>query len=73
MLNPFREVFVKYELLAYLSTSASRLGYKTCEVPVKREYPKNSKTPTKISFFKGNFDLLKTLFINMVGGYNEKI
>lgn len=67
--NPLREIFVSYELLAYLSVRATQLGYKACEIPVTREYPKG-KTPTKISFFKGNFDLLKTLFKNMRGEFN---
>lgn len=68
----FRDIFVSYELLAYLSVRASQLGFKTCEVPVTRAYPKKGKTPTKISFFKGNFDLLKILFKNLFGAYNPK-
>lgn len=68
--NPFRDVFVTYELLAYLSVRASQLGMKTCEVPVTRSYPKKGKTPTKISFFKGNSELLKILFKNLKGDYN---
>lgn len=62
--QPFRDIFVKYELLAYLSVRADQLGMKTCEVPVKRKYPKASRVPTKISVLSGNFDLLKTLFKN---------
>jgi hypothetical protein len=68
--KPLRCVFMTYELLAYLSVRASQLKLKTCEVPVTRAYPRTGKTPTKISFFKGNFDLLKILFKNMAGGYN---
>ena len=68
--QPFREIFMGYELLAYLSVRASQLGMRTCEVPVTRAYPKGQKTPTKISFFKGNADLLKILFKNMAGAYN---
>ena len=59
-----------YELLAYLSVRASQLGMKVCEIPVDRVYPKIGKTPTKISFFKGNSELLKILFKNLVGAYN---
>ncbi len=58
-----------YELLAYLSVRATQLGYKACEIPVRRAYPKNEKTPTKISFFKGNSELLKILFKNLRGDY----
>lgn len=68
--KPFRDVFMTYELLAYLSTRCTQVGLKACEVPVTREYPKNGKTPTKISFFKGNSNLLKILFKNLKGDYN---
>ena len=66
----FREVFNTYELLAYLSVRATQLKYKACEIPVTRAYPKNEKTPTKISPFKGNWLLLKILFKNLMGAYN---
>lgn len=67
---PLRDVFVSYELLAYLSVRATQLGYKACEIPVLRAYPKNEKTPTKISPLKGNWNLLKILFKNLFGAYN---
>lgn len=67
---PFRDIFMTYELLAYLSVRATQLGYKACEVPVTRAYPKVGKVPTKISFFGGNWELLKILFKNMIGAYN---
>lgn len=67
--KPFRDIFITYELLAYLSVRASQLGLKVAEVPVERVYPKG-KTPTKISFFKGNGNLLKILYNNYKGRYN---
>ena len=67
--NVFRDIFVGYELLAYLSVRATQLGYKACEIPVTREYPKKGKTPTKISFFKGNWGLMKILIKNLFGAY----
>lgn len=67
--NPFRDIFVTYELLAYLSVRASQLGMCVCEVPVTRAYPKKGKTPTKISFFKGNVNLLKILYNLAKGKY----
>ena len=70
--KPLREIFMTYELLAYLSVRATQLGYKACEIPVTREYPKMGKMPTKISFFKGNSDLMKILFKNLFGKYNPK-
>lgn len=70
--NPLRDVFMTYELLAYLSVRATQLGYKACEIPVTRAYPKTGKVPTKISFFKGNSELMKILFKNLFGAYNPK-
>lgn len=68
--NIFRDVFSGYELLAYLSVRATQLGYKACEIPVTRAYPKKQKTPTKISPIKGNITLLKILFKNLFRRYN---
>lgn len=70
--QPLREIFMTYELLAYLSVRATQIGMKACEIPVTRAYPKNGKIPTKISFFKGNNELLKILFKNAIGMYNPK-
>lgn len=68
--KPLRDIFMTYELLAYLSVRATQLGYKACEIPVTRAYPKVGKTPTKISFFKGNSELMKILIRNALGRYN---
>lgn len=70
--KPLRDVFMTYELLAYLSVRATQLGYRACEIPVTRAYPKKGKTPTKISFFKGNAELMKILMKNAIGSYNPK-
>lgn len=68
--QPLRDVFMTYELLAYLSVRASQIGLKVCEIPVTRAYPKVGKTPTKISFIKGNSELMKILVRNARGAYN---
>lgn len=70
-LLPFRDIFMTYELLAYLSVRASQLKLNVCEVPVTRAYPKGEKTPTKISPVKGNSQLLKILFKNLKGDYHQ--
>ena len=70
--QPCRDIFMTYELLAYLSVRATQLGYKACEIPVTRAYPSKGKTPTKISFFKGNSELMKILIKNAFGVYNPK-
>ncbi len=67
---PLRDIFATYELLAYLSVRATQLGYRACEIPVTRAYPKTGKVPTKISFFKGNWELVKILIKNAFGCYN---
>jgi len=70
--QPLRDIFMTYELLAYLSVRATQLKMKACEIPVRREYPASGKTPTKISFFKGNSELMKILFKNLFRAYNPK-
>lgn len=69
---PLRDIFMTYELLAYLSVRATQIGMRACEIPVTRAYPATGKTPTKISFFKGNRDLLVILFKNLLGAYRPK-
>lgn len=68
---PFRDVFMTYELLAYLSYRAPKLGYRCLELPTVRRYPKG-KVPTKIGGLKGNFSLLLILFRACLGAYNQK-
>ena len=66
---PLRDIFMTYELLAYLSVRATQIGMKACEIPVTRAYPKKGKIPTRISFFKGNSELMKILVRNAFGAY----
>lgn len=70
--QPFRDVFVTYEMLAYFSVRAPRLGFKTIELPVRRSYPASGKTPTKISSFRGNFLLLNILWNAIRGAYDPE-
>jgi dolichol-phosphate mannosyltransferase len=69
---PFRDVFMTYELLAYLSCRAPKLGYCCLELPTIRRYPKG-EVPTKISSFRGNLSVLRVLFQACFGAYNPKI
>lgn len=66
---PFRDVFSGYELLAYLSYRAPRLGYRCVELPTTRRYPPG-KVPTKINGVRGNLLLLAVLFRACAGRYN---
>lgn len=66
---PFRDVFSSYELLAYLSYRAPKLGYECQELATIRRYPKG-EVPTKISSFKGNLAVLSVLLNACLGQYN---
>jgi len=72
-ISVFRDVFISYELLAYLSYRAPKLGYRCIELPTIRRYPVTGLIPTKISRIKGNLSVLKTLFCACLGGYNPEL
>lgn len=67
--QPFRDIFVNYELNMYLTVRANQLGLKTKEIPVERRYTKG-KVHTKISFFKGNSNFLLSQIKAALGFYN---
>lgn len=66
---PFRDVFMRYELLFYLTTRANQLGYRSCEIGVVRRYPAGEPTPTKISGSGAKLDVLKQTFNAALGRY----
>jgi dolichol-phosphate mannosyltransferase len=68
---PFRDVFTSYELLAYLSYRAPKLGFRCREIGTIRRYPKG-ETPTKIAGWRGNVNLLSILWTACTGGYNPR-
>ena len=67
---PFRDVFDTYELLAYLSYRAPKLGYRCIELPTARRYPPG-KVPTKISRIGGTVSILRILLFTCLGFYNK--
>jgi dolichol-phosphate mannosyltransferase len=67
----FRDVFMTYEMLAYLTYRAPRLGYRCIELPAIRRYPKG-EVPTKISSIKGNLSVFTVLLRACFGLYNPK-
>jgi dolichol-phosphate mannosyltransferase len=71
-LRPFRNVFSTYNLHYYIAVRAPRLGYRVCEIPVKRRYPANAKAPTKIAGWSGKLHILKQMFVAAFGGYNPR-
>jgi glycosyltransferase involved in cell wall biosynthesis len=64
----FRDVFMAYELLAYLSFIAPRLGYRCQELATTRRYPLG-EVPTKISALRGNYAVFKVLVKACLGHY----
>lgn len=70
--QPLRDIFNGYELLAYLSVKADQIGLRGCEIPVSRVYPKGEKVPTKISKVSGSLDLLTIVFKNLFHFYDVK-
>lgn len=67
--KPFRDIFVRYELLFYLPVRAVQLGLKIKELAVQRRYPKN-QVPTKITGIRSHLDLLLTALKVAVNFFN---
>jgi dolichol-phosphate mannosyltransferase len=70
--QPFRQVFDRYNLQYYLNYRAPKIGLKVIEVPVSRVYPADGTVPSKINGLKGRLHILLELFLTVVGGYNPK-
>lgn len=68
-LDIFREVFQRYELLAYLNFRLPRLDYKCTEIAVVRTYPVGP-VPTQIKGFRAHFGLFLVLIKVCFGLYN---
>jgi dolichol-phosphate mannosyltransferase len=60
--QPFRDVFQRYELLFYLTVRAGQIGAAIGHVPVVRRYPENESPPTKITGISGKLEVLKQMF-----------
>lgn len=67
--QPFRDVFMRYELLFYLTVRAGQLGLRVSQVPVQRSYPQNAATPTKIAGWRGKAEILRQTFAAALGRY----
>lgn len=68
---PFRDIFMTYELLAYLSYRVPKFGYLCKKLPTIRRYP-NGEILTKISGFRGNLEVLKILLSSCFQKYDPK-
>ena len=70
--QPFRDVFVGYELHYYLAIRAGKLGFRVCETPVSRTYPAKGPVPSKIHPLRGNWLVLKTLLRSLTNAYDPQ-
>ena len=68
---PFREIFISYELLSYLSYRVPKLGYNCIEIPSTRIYPKFENN-SKIRGLANHLSILKILFFSCIGFYDPK-
>lgn len=68
--QPFRDVFQRYELHYYLAIRAARLGYRVAELPVTRSYPASGGVPSKIKGWRGNLAILATLWAAVRGSFD---
>ena len=68
--QPFRDIFQRYELHYYLAIRAARLGYRVEELPVTRTYPSSGGVPTKIRGLRGNLGILRTLRDAVTGRFD---
>lgn len=70
--RPFRDVFQRYELLFYLTVRAGQTGMRIADIPVKRIYPVDEATPTKIAGFAGKLAILRQTFAAALGRFTPR-
>lgn len=71
--QPFRNIFLHYELLFYLTVRAGQIGMKVTQIPVERSYPLNVSVPTKISGIAAKLSILRQTLGVALGKYSPKI
>ena len=69
-INIFRNIFKKYELLAYLNYILPLAGYVCIEIPTFRRYNRFNKMNSKIKGFSSNFEIFKVLLKVCFGFFN---
>ncbi len=70
--QPFREAFSAYELLFYLTARAGQLGYRVCEIGVRRSYSVGEAVPTKITGAGAKWGIIKQLLSAASGRLNPR-
>lgn len=71
--QPFRNVFLHYELLFYLTVRAGQIGMKVAQIPVERRYPLKGSVPTKISGIAAKLSVLRQTLAVALGKYSPKV
>jgi hypothetical protein len=69
-LQPFRNLFIRFNLQLYLVYQAARLGYRVKEIPVRRVYPDRGPTPTKITSVRLKIINVLEMLLVALGAYN---
>jgi dolichol-phosphate mannosyltransferase len=71
-LNPFRDIFMTYNLHYYFSVRIPRLGYRVKELPVRRVYPSEGPIPSKIGGWKSKLHIVRLLLEASTGRYSPR-
>jgi hypothetical protein len=72
-LQPFRKVFVRYNLQYFLNYMAPRLKVQLCEIPVSRVYSDDTSiSHSKIVGFRAYLKILDELLRTITGYYNPR-
>lgn len=71
--QPFRDVFQRYELLFYMTIRAGQIGMKVTQVSVERRYPLNVPVPSKISGVASKLSILRQTLAAALGRYTPKV
>ena len=70
--QPFRDVFVRYNLQYYLNYIAPRIGMKIVQIPVSRSYHDENSPHTKIVGIRAYVSILRELMFTVMGHYNPE-
>ena len=70
--NPFRNIFMTYNLHYYLSVRIPRLGYRIKELPVTRVYPVRGPIPSKIGGWRSKLQIVRQVVEASLGCYSPK-
>jgi dolichol-phosphate mannosyltransferase len=70
--QPFRDVFERFNMQFYLNYCAPRHRLKVVEVPASRTYPDDGSVPTKIHGISSHLRIIYEIIKTCIGGYNPR-